>query len=511
MRVSRQSEDVSQAARVDGLLREPLSDWLASATADEDVPLCVDLDGTLVKCDTLHDGLLRLLRQDRSGLLRVLWALLRDRAWGKQLMAERDAAHGRQLEVQSLPWNHAVLRYLRQEKSRGRRLVLATGADRRVAEQVAAHLGCFDAVVASEHGRNMTGQRKLEALRQRYGRFDYVGNSGEDAVLLQAARVAVVANPTARLRARMKTGRLCVAATLSERVPLRQSLPQALRLHQWVKNLLLVVPLLLSHRAALGQGLAAVVAFVAFGCMASACYVWNDLLDVESDRRHGSKRRRPFAAGELGLPEGVMLMATLLTAAFGLCLQLPGSFALWLCGYGAVTTVYSLWLKRVAIADVLVLAGLYTLRLFAGGAATGTAISAWLSTFAIFFFLSLALVKRVQELETLRQREGAAIPGRGYRVTDLELIRSLGVAAAVAALVILALYVRDPGATTLYAHPGRLWMLLPLQGFWLLRMWMLASRGLLEDDPVLFTLRDRVSVWLAAATVAVVLAASLQR
>lgn len=508
MRVSGQSDDVTKAGRADGLLREPMPWPEGLADADRDVPLCVDLDGTLVKCDTLHDGLLRLLRRDRRGLLRVLVALLRDRARGKQMLAERDAADGRRLEVQSLPWNRAVLRHLRQEKSRGRRLVLATGADRRVAEQVAAHLGCFDEVVASEHGRNLTGRRKLAALQQRFGRFDYVGNSGEDAVLLQAARVAVVANPTAQLRARMRSGKVPVAATLSERAPLRQSLPQALRLHQWVKNLLLVVPLLLSHRAGLAQGLAAVVAFVAFGCMASACYVWNDLLDVDSDRRHGSKRRRPFAAGELGLPEGAMLMAALLVAAFGLCLLLPGSFALWLCGYGAVTTVYSLGLKRVAIADVLVLAGLYTLRLFAGGAATGTAISAWLSTFAIFFFLSLALVKRMQELETLRQREGAVIPGRGYRVTDLELIRSLGVAAAVAALVILALYVRDPGATTLYAHPERLWMLLPLLGFWLLRMWMLASRGLLEDDPVLFTLRDRVSVGLAAATAVVVLAAS---
>ncbi|MGB8259849.1 MAG: UbiA family prenyltransferase, partial [Terracidiphilus sp.] len=313
------------------------------------------------------------------------------------------------------------------------------------------------------------------------------------------------ANPTRGLRLALRLRHIPVAATFLDRRPLARVLLKAIRIHQWAKNILLALPLLLSHRLTLASVSAVVAGFFCFSFMASANYLVNDLLDIESDRRHPSKRFRPFAAGDLSVAGGLVLAVLLAAASLSLLPLLPAAFALWLLLYIVSTASYSFYFKRVALVDVLMLSGLYTLRMLAGGAATGTEISHWLAGFSIFLFLSLAMVKRFSELENLRERGAATIHGRGYLVTDLEQVRSFGTASATAAVVVFAMYISRPDVAALYKHAGRLWLVVPLMLFWLYRVWLLGSRGEMDEDPVVFAIRDRVSLAVGACVFLVAL------
>ncbi len=466
----------------------------AEAPEFDPVPLCVDLDGTLVKSDTLQDSTVLLLRHQPLKLIASLRMLLRGKARFKQEIARQMP-----LDVSRLPWNHAVLRYIRKEHASGRIIVLATGADLALAERVAVHLSCIDRLVASDGHLNLTGSRKLAVLQQLFPVFDYIGNSTSDLPLLAQARLAIVANPSHALSHRLRRRAIPVEARLIDcQSPVRSSMA-ALRLHQWAKNLLLLLPLLLSHQLNLRSVVPAMLAFCSFGCAASACYVLNDLLDLENDRRHPHKRLRTFAAGDRTVASGILLGLTLLGLCTVFLLWLPAAFVGWIAAYLALTTLYSLLLKQIVVIDVLLLSCLYTLRLYAGGAATGTVISPWLACFATFFFLSLAMLKRYNELETLRQQGMHHTPGRGYRVADIDLIRTSGTICGYSALVVFALYIQYPVSVALYPHAALLWLILPLLLFWLQRIWLLAARGEMDEDPVLFALRDHISLLLGAA------------
>jgi 4-hydroxybenzoate polyprenyltransferase len=460
------------------------------------VPLCVDLDGTLVKSDTFHDALCVLLRSRPFSLLQIPgWLARGGKAWVKAkvaALAPLDAAH--------LPYNQALLHFLNEQHRLKQPIYLATGADLSLANRVAAHLGLFSGVLASDGANasvNLTGSHKLAALQARFPVFDYIGNAPPDLPLLSHSREASVANPTLGLRMALKA-RHIAARDFEDRKPLLPTLLRAIRVHQWAKNVLLFLPVLMSHDVSLQTMLPAVAAFFCFSFIASANYLINDLLDIESDRRHLKKRFRPFAAGDLSVPQG-LTMALLLIAA-GCCLLpwLPSVFGLWLLAYAVTTSAYSFYLKRIPLVDVLVLSGLYTLRMLAGGAATGTLISPWLAAFAVFLFLSLAMVKRFSELANLRERGVTNTHGRGYLVSDLEQIRSFGTTSATAAVLVFMLYIARPDVTALYKHATRLWLIVPLMLFWLYRVWLLASRGELDEDPVIFAIRDGVSLAIGA-------------
>jgi 4-hydroxybenzoate polyprenyltransferase len=317
----------------------------------------------------------------------------------------------------------------------------------------------------------------------------------------------MVANPTLSLRLALHLGHIPVARTFPHEQPLARTLLKAIRIHQWAKNILLFVPLLLSHKLHSEAIGAVIAAFFCFSFMASANYLFNDLLDIESDRRHPAKRLRPFAAGDLPVLGGVALALVLIAASLALLPILPHQFLLWLAVYIVSTTAYSFYFKQVALVDVLMLSGLYTLRLLAGGAATRTEISPWLAAFSIFLFLSLAMVKRFSELENLRDRGASETHGRGYLASDLEQIRSFGTASATAAVLVFMMYIARPDVTVLYKHAGRLWLIVPLMLFWLYRVWLLGSRGEMDDDPVIFALRDRVSLAVGACVLAVAILA----
>ena len=486
------------------------------------VPLCVDLDGTLVKSDTLLDTVIVLARQSPGWLLQFPQWMAQGKAAFKRKVSSLAA-----IDVTHLPYNQPLLGYLRQQHAAGREIYLATGADTLLAERVAAHVGIFAGVLASDGSVNLTGHNKLAVFQQRFpAGFCYIGNARPDVPLLTHCVDPMVANPDFALRAGMRSAGIVPVRTFRDSPAKWKAWLHAIRLHQWAKNTLIFLPVLLAHVRAAGPWAAAFLAFLSFGLTASATYIVNDLLDLEADRHHERKRRRPFASGDLSPITGAATVAVFLCFAVALALLLPGvlrvlspqlalarpwGFLEWLGVYAISTTAYSLRLKRMVLVDVIVLSGLYTIRLLAGGAATGSAVSPWLAAFSIFFFLSLAFVKRFSELESRRLHHSdaasIAIKGRGYRISDLEQLRSFGTATGCASVVIFALYVQNEVAKSLYQHYMRLWLLFPVLLLWLFRLWFLASRGELHDDPVVYAITDKRSLLLGAVVVAIVLSA----
>jgi 4-hydroxybenzoate polyprenyltransferase/phosphoserine phosphatase len=470
------------------------------------LPLCVDLDGTLVKSDTLADSVCVLARTRPADLLRLPAWLGGGKARLKQEVTARatlDAAH--------LPYNEALIVYLREQAASGRKLYLSTGADRQLADRVARHFGLFDDVFSSDGATNLTGAKKLRLLEERFGPggFEYVGNSRKDLPLLRASKAAMLANPTVGLEGRLKRGKIPVRNVFRDRTPAARSIWRALRVHQWAKNVLIFLPLLLAHAVGMGALAQSALAFLSFSLVASSTYIVNDLLDLASDRNHATKRRRPFAAGDLSILAGLGLTLVLFAAGVLISIPMAPRFTSWLLTYCVVTLAYSLYCKRVVIVDVIILSALYTLRILAGAAAAKVPISDWMAGFSIFFFFSLALVKRFSELENLRARGAAPSNGRGYLVHDMEQLRAFGAGSAFASIGFFALYINNPEVRHLYHHPQRLWLLTPLLIWWMCRVWLQASRGQMHEDPVIFALTDRASLLAGVAIFLIALSASI--
>ena len=477
----------------------------AAASEEKTAPLCVDLDGTLIKSDMLWESLVRLLRRNPLYLLAVPYWLLGGRARLKDQLARRVT-----LDAARLPYHEPFLAFLREQQRAGRQLLLVTASDRRMAEPVAAHLGLFAEVLASDGKTNLRGRNKAAHLAARFGErgFDYAGNSSIDLPVWARARQALVVNarPGLELRAR-QVGQ--VGGVFPATAPAGPAWVSALRPHQWVKNLILFVPLVTSHKITQAPlVLEALLGFVAFCLCASAVYVVNDLCDLDADRRHPTKRDRAFAAGALPLSTGLIAIPVLLAAAGVLASRLSWPFGAVLALYLVLTTVYSAGLKRVALVDVFCLAGLYTIRLVAGHAATGVAYSAWLLVFSMFIFLSLALVKRFVEVDAARAQETPNIHGRGYVAGDARLVAALGAASGYMAVLVLALYVNSQEVRVLYQQPLLLLLVCPLLLFWISHVWLIAHRAEMHEDPIVFALRDPASyvvgalsllvLWLAA-------------
>lgn len=470
------------------------------------LPLCVDLDGTLVKSDTLYDSLSILAKAHPKLLIHIPGWVMAGKAYLKAKIGAVVSP-----DVTRLPYNRPLLEYLVAEYHKGRPIYLTTGADTALAERVAAHLGIFRGVLASNGQTNLTGNNKLGELQKRFLEtgFSYIGNASPDLELLSQAREAMVANPNLALTSQLRLRKIAVVRKFEDRPTLGHILFKTIRLQQWSKNILVFVPFLLSHIVTVHTILMAWMAFFCFSFCASSTYIVNDLLDIEADRHHPHKRFRPFAAGDLPVPHGVALAALLMALAVIGVLFLPKLFALMLLLYTLTTLSYSFLLKRVALVDVLLLSGLYTLRMLAGGAATDTPISAWLGAFSLFLFLSLAMVKRFSELENLREKGKTPANGRGYQLSDIEQLRAFGTASAYAAVVVFALYINRSEVTVLYRHPTRLWLIAPLMILWVSRVWLLASRGDLDEDPVIFAIRDRMSLLIGFIVVIIVVFAAL--
>ena len=467
-------------------------------------PLCVDLDGTLIRTDLLVESALALLaRRPWMVFALPIW-LMRGKAFLKREIARRAG-----LDVALLPYDERMVDALRRAGDEGRLRVLCSAADQSLVDAVANHLGTFELALGSDGDRNLAGRRKASALAARFGErgFDYAGNARIDLAVWRAARRAWVVNAPAAL-----AGSAALVCDVDRHWPAEgggvRAWIRALRLHQWLKNLLVFLPLAASHRfTEPGAVVDAVGAFVAFGLCASGVYLLNDLLDLPVDRQHPRKRLRPFAAGRLDLLRGVLAAPLLAAAGLGLAFWVSPAFALVLGGYYVLTAAYSLKLKRIAMLDVIVLAALYTVRIVGGAVAIGSALSFWLLAFSMFIFLSLALLKRYAELQSMLAVGRSSAAGRGYAVDDLPLLQALGAAAGYAAVLVLALYINSPESLVLYDRPQLLWLVCPLLLYWISRAWIVAHRGAMDDDPVVFAVTDRVSQIVVALCVATVLAA----
>ncbi len=458
------------------------------------IPLCVDLDGTLVKTDLLYEGLARLARE-RFGpfLVSPLW-LSRGKAAFKREVARRVGIH-----PATLPYDERFLDFLRREKTGGRRLVLATASDHLWADEVAAHLGIFDEVLGSDGATNLDGEVKARHLVERFGErgFDYAGNAAVDAPVWRRSRHAIAVNAPRRLEAALR--RDGILAESFPRSPTGlATIFRAIRARQWVKNLLVFIPIVTAHRL-LDAGIlaAGALAFLAISLCASSIYLLNDLVDLDSDRRHPEKVRRPLANGTFAIPSALLLSLLLMAAGLATSLRLPRDAAKLIGVYLVTTTAYSLFLKRRVLVDVFTLSFLYTLRVLLGGAATGLALSPWFLAFSVFTFLSLAFCKRDSELVRLGTSDVTEAPGRAYLTRDHVAVQSCGIASGYLAAIVLALYLQSDTVRRLYASPAWLWLIVPVFLYWISRIWVLVNRGAMDEDPVLFATRDGAT-WLTA-------------
>jgi 4-hydroxybenzoate polyprenyltransferase len=409
---------------------------------------------------------------------------------------KRHLAQRTEFDPSTLPYNQDFLKWLQQQRTQGRKLVLCTASDLSIATAISEYLGVFDEVIASDGTTNLSGKFKADALEQRFGQtgFDYAGNSGADLEVWQHSRRAVIVNASADLV--KKAEAYCEVERVFSSPALGLSAWfQVPRVHQWLKNLLLFVPIFAAHQLTnLDTWLALILAFFSFGLCASSVYIVNDLIDLESDRQHPRKCNRPFASGLIPAWVGVVLAPFLLLSSLILAQYVGGSFFPWLLCYFFLTCAYTWGLKRLMLVDCLTLAMLYTLRIIAGNAAAGMKLSFWILAFSVFLFLSLAFVKRYAELQVQLPNGKEKIHGRGYYTSDAPVVQMLGITSGYAAVLVLALYLNSEAIVKLYEIPEFVWGAVPVMLFWISWMWMQAHRGKMHDDPLVFAIKDPASL-----------------
>jgi len=464
--------------------------------------LVVDLDDTLIKTDLLFEQILQVAKSNPLGIWRIpVWALQ-----GKTHL-KRQLASAAPLDPRLLPYRQSVLNLVKESKAQGCRVLLASASEERCVRAVAEHLGLFDGAFGSDKV-NLKGVRKLDVIQRELGAepFSYIGDSRSDLPIWAQSQSAVAVNPSILVLRGLK--RLGPSyQVIRDRKSLPLLLLRQMRVHQWVKNLLIFAPLLAGHFfLSPTHWIKSILAFIGYCLLASSVYVLNDLLDIESDRRHPRKSARPLAAGDLPIPVGMAMFPILLLCVVLTAAALPLEYGGLLLAYFVINLAYSFRLKKVLVLDVVILAALYTLRILAGGAAAEIPVSQWLLAFSVFFFFGLAMVKRFTEIA--RSGNKARLHGRGYHAEDREIVSSLGTASSFISILVLVLYLNGEHTKTLYSHPERLWLITPVLLYWTARLWILTHRNQVHDDPVVFAIKDRVS-WIALGCLGVVIFISI--
>lgn len=473
----------------------------ADAAIKREMPLVVDLDGTLIHSDLLWEAILVFIKVRFFYLWRLPFWLLRGKAGFKERIAGMV-----EIDPETLPYDKMLLADLTHQREQGRYIVLATGSQRRFADVIAKHVGLFDQVLATEEGVNLTSRNKAKKLTQLFGErgFDYIGNAKVDVAVWDASRSAfsVTDKPyqLAGGRATTQTG--------TPRHGWLKPLIKAMRPRQWLKNMLVFVPMLAGHALTLEVLLQALVAFVAFSMCASSAYLLNDALDAPDDRRHPTKHRRPIANGSLPLPVALFGSMSLALGGLLVCGWMAPLLLLAVSTYFVSTLAYSIYLKRLLMIDIVALALLYTMRILGGAAATTIELSFWLLAFSFFIFLSLALLKRYSELYNLEAQGKQKTSGRSYTISDKLPIGVMGINSGFIAMLVFMLYFNSNNILKLYPHPHFLMGILPLLVFWLGRLWTLSFRGEVNEDPVLYVSKDRVSLLVILACGILMVAAS---
>lgn len=466
-------------------------------------PFIVDLDNALTFTNIVAESFVVALVRAPLEALRSLGALLR----GNGAFEERLSAVGA-VDATLLPYNRTVVEATRRAAAEGRPVYLLSARGERYARAVAAHLDLLAGWISWNDGATRPGESRIDRLVRQFGHegFDYIGDDRGRLAIWRS--VPHSGDPSA-------TGEIVQPLTPAEPESGDIKRPRAglktwlrlIRVHQYAKNGLVLVPVLTGHAFALDQLTAAFMALVSFCLVASSVYIVNDIVDLEADRAHPTKRRRPIASGEIPILHGLMAVPVLLAAGIGVAAAVSMPFLLVLLGYLAVTTAYSFYLKRRLLIDVVALAGLYTLRVIAGSVATEVGMSEWLLGFSMFLFMSLALVKRYTELGT---RESAGLPdpkNRNYRIADMPMLGSLAAASGFSAVVVFGLYLSSDAVRDSYSRPYVLWLACPILMYWVGRLLIMAQRRDIHDDPIVFALKDRISVLALIVLSSLVLAA----
>lgn len=469
------------------------------------VPLCVDLDGTLIRTNTLLETALGALKKNPLFIISLIQALPRGKAQVKRLIGEQFSA-----DPSTLPYNKEFLAWITNEHAHGRKLILATASDELIARTIAHHLGIFSDVIASTPKASVTAGGKALVLCNIFGTngFSYAGNSRDDLAVWNCAKSAIVVDAPTSIVSRIKKDSIIEKQFTTIKILPLKVIAKTMRIHQWVKNALLFIPALAAHELVRTDvALHAVFGFLSFSLLASAVYIINDITDIPSDRAHATKKYRPIASGAIYINHAIILGLVCAIGSIAIAtITLPVSF-FWILGiYLAINICYSIFAKKIAYVDILILASLYVLRIFAGSFATGIATSKWLFVWTLFFFLSLAIMKRVIEL--LKHTKEEKIHGRGYQKRDRVFLEYAGIVAAGVSVIVLVLYIHSPSISALYTSPPLLWGVVAIVVAWLCRIWTLALEGKLPDDPVLFAAKDPISYGATCAIIATMLLAS---
>ena len=467
-------------------------------------PLYVDLDGTFIKSDMLLESLLVAAKKNPFIIFLCFVWLFRGRAYLKYRVSQEAS-----VDASLLPLNTEFYAFLLAQKESGRKIILATASNEKYAEEVCRKYELFDSYISSDEENNLKGREKLKKITSQTDRFSYAGNSSEDFPIFEQAEDSYLVNPTKRARsASSKVGvsqTFDVGPSINMKAWLRQ-----LRVHQWLKNLLIFIPLLVSGEYLnVDLVIDSLYGFISFSCLASATYIINDLLDLESDRSHSRKKYRPLAASQISIVNAVLVSAALFLVSFGLALSLEGLFVYVLMVYLAVTLLYSFIIKQYIGIDVITLAALYTIRILAGAAILDVTLSFWLLSFSMFVFLSLALVKRCAELKSFEEENAKMARGRDYNVNDYSLLMSFGTSSALLSVLMFCFYTNSNVLNNQYQEPTVLWLIVPALSYWLMRMWVKTHRGEMHDDPIVFSLRDGGSIFTIGFIVVITLLAQL--
>ncbi len=456
------------------------------------VVIC-DLDDTLIRTDLLYESVLKLIRTKPWLVLKLPGWFLKGKAHAKATLAQHI-----QLDPALLPYRDDILRLVKARRQSGAKTILLSASNRDLVSAVSRHCQCFDEADGSTENLNLKGKNKLAWIESRYpGSFEYIGDSSADLPIWRKSTHAVLVNPSNSTSSKVKSiGNQC--EVIQDQPDLPRLIKKQLRVNQWIKNLLIAVPLIAAHQVKnFDLVFSTILAMISFSLIASMVYVMNDMLDVENDRKHPTKKERPFASGRLPLKTGFFLAPVLGLASFGVASTLGWSFVAVIALYFSANVIYSVRLKEAIMLDVVTLASFYTMRLMAGSAATDIAISQWLLSFSTFFFLGLAMVKRYTELLRMVSRNNSALHGRGYTAEDKAPVLIMGITCSLLSILILALYFASPDIQVLYTNPTRLWMIAPILLFWTGRVWLLTHRGQVDDDPVVFAVKDKVSIAVA--------------
>lgn len=453
-------------------------------------PLCVDLDGTLIKSDALFESVIQLIKYNPLLIFILPFWLMKGKPNLKEEINKRI-----DFNASALPYNYELIEYIKEQKVNGRKVILATASHISIAEKVANHLAIFDEVFATKEGYNLKSAKKASILSKEFGNGQYVyaGDAKADYnVWNEAAGAIVVSNNNSFIDTVQK--KYNVEKAFYQKVNLFNKIIKQIRVYQWIKNILLFLPIILAHSLSnINELTNVIIGFFSFSISASFVYVLNDLLDLESDRSHPRKKNRPLASGDLPIQIGIALVPILFVIGVGLSFLLSFKFQIILISYIIITTAYSFNLKKIPILDIIVLAILFTSRIVAGAFAANVYLSMWILAFSMFFFMNLAVLKRYTELLVMKKKKEIEAKGRGYTVEDMGLLLSIGPAAGFLSVLVFVLYINSNQATELYSEPLVLWLISPIFLYWISRIWHLSVRGMMTDDPIVFTGKDKVS------------------